>query len=191
MRGSDSLKLDLIYDTLYNVITLDNGYWETISSTYHDSTFVTDFFRIDTTAMHTDLTELEQFKEYKDGKSAGTFIGYNHVITCVQHPIDKTKYILAFEEAMPVGGTMKYKLLDNVFCTLDSNLRITTVNCRYNDNYDKEIVAMYFSNNKKAEALIIKSWRFNKISMKIEQVPIQKVKYRESDKYLKVWEQLN
>jgi hypothetical protein len=188
LRGSDSLKYDLKYDTLYNEIKEDNGYWETISSTYKDSTYKTTFFRIDTLKMYSDLTELDQFREYKGGKSSGTFASYNYVISCVQHPVDKSKYILAYEEALPIGNSTKYKLLDNVFCTLDSNLRITTVNCRYNDMYDKEIVAMYYSTNKKTEALIVKSWRFSKASLKIEEVPVQKVKYKEADKYLTIWE---
>src|SRR5438046_1129513 len=40
LRGSDSLHYDLAFDTLYNTITESNDFWETISSTYCDSTFV-------------------------------------------------------------------------------------------------------------------------------------------------------
>ena len=189
LRGSDSLNFDFVYDTLYNVITEANNSWETITSTYHDSTFVTNYFKLDTTKMYTDLQDMEQFKEYKGGQSSGTFSTYNYVISCVQHPVDKSKYLMAFEEALLVGATTKYKLLDYIFCTLDSNLRIATVNCRYDDLYDKEVVALYYSNNKKGEAIIIKSWRFSKAALKIVELPVQEVKYKESDKYLIIWDE--
>jgi hypothetical protein len=189
LRGSDSLNFDFVYDTLYNVITEVNDYWETITSTYHDSTFVTNYFRLDTTKMYTDLQDLEQFKEYKGGQSTATFSTYNYVISCVQHPVDKSKYLMAFEEAAFVGTATKYKLLDYIFCTLDSSLKIATVNCRYDDMYDKEVVAMYYSNNKKGEAMVIRSWRFSKAALKIVELPVQRVKYKESDKYLIIWDE--
>ena len=187
-RGTDSLKTDLIYDTLYNEITEINNFWATVKSRYKDSTFKADFFNVDTTQLYDELSELEQFKEYKGGASTGTFSGYNYVITCIQHPVDKSKYIFAFEEALTIGNKIKYKLLDHIYFTLDSSLRITTRNCRYNDIYDSEIAALYYPNKKQTEALIIKSWRFSKTSLKIIEEPIQKVKYKESDKYMKVSE---
>jgi hypothetical protein len=188
IRGTDSLKTDLIYDTLYNEIMEINSFWATVNSRYRDSTFKSDFFSVDTTQLYDDLTELEQFKEYKGGVSAGTFSGYNYVITSLQHPIDKSKYIFAFEEALTIGNKIKYKLLDHIYFTLDSSLRITTRNCRFNDIYDNEIAALYYPGKKNGEALIIKSWRFSKTSLKIIEEPIQKVKYKEADKYMKLQE---
>jgi hypothetical protein len=186
LRGSDSLKTDLIYDTLYNEISEINNFWTTINSKYRDSTFKSDYFIVDTSQLYDDLTELDQFEEYKGGVSTGTFSGYNYVITSLQHPIDKSKYIFAFEEALTIGNKIKYKLLDHIYFTLDSSLRITTRNCRFNDIYDNEIAALYYPNKKNGEALIIKSWRFSKTSLKIIEEPIQKVKYKEADKYMKV-----
>lgn len=145
-------------------------------------------FKVDTTLLYRDFSELEKFKDYQGADRGGTLVGYNYIASYAQHSIDKAKYVIAFEEALVFDEKSKFKLFDNVYCTIDSNQTLATRNCRYNDAYDKEIVAIY-TPNQGEEANIVKAWRFNKLTLKIEEVDIGKVKYKEADKNLSLWDE--
>ncbi len=189
VKGFDSLLAMNCSDTLINEITEVNPYWHTITSYVRDCEPKTEltYFSVDTTNKYKDLSALEIFKDFKGRFSAGTFVGYNYIISCKQHSFDSSNYVLAFLEGLVINEKSKFKILDDVYCKIDSTEKITTYNCRFNNKYDKEIVAIYCSTNKKEEAQIIRAWRFNKIKLKIEEVPVELVKFREADKFLTIW----
>ena len=71
---------------------------------------------------------------------------------------------------------------------MESNRNLTTRNCRFNDKYDKEIVVIYSSKDDNEEAKIIRAWRFNRLTLKIENVSISDIKYKVADKNLFLWD---
>jgi hypothetical protein len=189
VNGIDSMFLNIKDDTLINEITEVTKMWHKIRPTINEepSKIELNLFKIDTSTLYRDLNQLEKFKEYT-GASGGTLVGYNYVATFLQHSIDTNKFVFAFEEALPFGETSKFKLLDSVHFTIDCYQQFTTTNCRYNGKYDKEIVAVYCSDKADEDADIIKAWRFNKLTLKIEEVQTERVKYTVADRKRSAWD---
>ena len=186
IKGNDSLLTYSAQDTLYNKIIEINNVWQTIECSVNGKETKKEFkyFHVDTVQKYRNIEDFENMNNYKGAFGSGTLTGYNYFINCNQHKTDTNKYLLSFYEVLIFNQLTKYKLLDNVWCTIDTSQKITTSNCRYNDQYDKEITAVYSTIGKNKEAIIIMAWRFNRVRLKIESVPIFNVKYKESDKYL-------
>jgi len=189
IKSNDSIPAVMYSDTIYNEVVEANDYWHKVVSSVNgnDPKIETSYFIIDTTSAYRDLDELDKFKDYKGKSSGGTLVGYNYAVTYKQHSTEMSNYIIAFLEALVINKKSKFKVLDDVYFSLDTNQKIVTSNCRFNDKYDKEIIAIYSSTNRDEDALIIKAWRFNKLKLKIEEVPVENVKYKESDKKKLIW----
>jgi hypothetical protein len=189
IRGKDNMPSEFKIDTLYNKITEVNGDSHKVISSIKDYDFKAEsvLIKYDTTKLHRTLSELEKFKNYSRESNSGTLISDKYSISYTHNINDKTDYLIALQEVLSIGGKSKYKLLDFLFFKLDSKQRLRTTNCRFNEKYDREIVAIYISENDNEEAKIIKAWRFNRESLKIETVDINKVKYKVADKDLFIW----
>jgi len=191
VRGRDSLLQGEATDTIYNVVQFSNGYFHSvISSVKGDTTSMkVTYFNIDTTRVYRELHELDKLSECVGPTGGGTFLGYNYAVSYKQHSPDDNDYTIVFLEALPVGKESRFKLLDYVSCTVEELNGIAISNCRYNGKYDNEIIALYCSDNEKEEAMIIKAWRFNKLSLRIEEVKPEKVQYKEEDRLVPMWEE--
>ncbi len=189
VKGNDSMMTLKNTDTIYGEIVEVNKYWHKVISSVNNGNNRTEenYFSVDTTSVYKDLNDLDEFKNYKGKSSGGTLVGYNYAITYKQHSTELNNYILAFLEALVVEEKSKFKVLDDVYFTLDTNQKIATSNCRFNDKYDKEIIAIYSSVNPQEEAEIVRAWRFNKLKLKIEEVPVENVRYKEADKKKLIW----
>jgi hypothetical protein len=189
IRGSDSIIYVNNSDTIFNEVKEANSYWHRILSCVNGCFPGTEInlFSVDTINTYKDFDSLGYFGEYNGAKRGATFVGYNYAVIYRQHSTDTSKFLFSFTEVLSVNNTSKYKLLDNIFLVLDTNQKITLGNCRFNENYDKEILAIYISNNPNKDAFIIRAWRFNKLSMKIEEVNVNKVKFKEADKRISFW----
>ena len=184
VSGSERVSTISNLDSIYNEITESNSDWNKIAYTINgwEPKKEENFFAVDTSYKYRDLNNLDKFKGYDENSVGGTFIGYNYSVVYKQHSKEKNKYSIAFLEALMFGEKSKFKMIANVECYLNGNQRITITNCRFNDKYDKEIVAVYDSINPDAEATIFKAWRFNKSRLKIEEVDPALVKYKVADK---------
>ena len=191
LRGRDSLLQGEATDTIYYEVQFSNGYFHSMASSVNRDTSLrkVTYFNIDTSRVYRDLHELDKLKECTGPTGGGTFLGYNYAVSYKQSLPDNNDYVIVFLEALSVGRESKFKLLDYVSCTVDEMDEIAISNCRYNGKYDNEIIALYCSDNEKEEAQIIKAWRFNKLSLKIEEVKPEKVQYKEEDKLVPMWEE--
>ena len=162
-----------IKGTRHKIISHVNGYDFKIESTLEKS---------DTALIYSDLCDIKMFEEFSGATSGGTLIGENFCVTYKENLHSKEKYVLGFEETFSINHRGKFKLLDYTFFILLDNENIATTNCKFNDNYDKEIIAIYTSNNDKEQAKIIKAWRLNRQTNKIETVETGKVKYKVADR---------
>ena len=171
-------------DTLYNEIVELNKDWHKIVFTLNgwEPKVEENYFNVDTSLAYKDLNELEKLKEYNGPTIGATFLSYNYATTYKQYSNVLNKYVIAFLECLMFGEKSKFKIIDTINCTLDTNQKISISNCRYNDKYDNEIIVIYDSANPNEEARIIKSWRFNTVRLKIEEIDINTVKYKEADK---------
>jgi hypothetical protein len=184
LKGNDSTYTLSNKDTIYNEVIEKAKYWIKNSSALNDSgpKVVEDYFMVDTTDVYKDLNEVEKLKDYNGSAGGGTFVGYNYAIKYKQHSTEANKYRFLFLEALIINDKSKFKVLDTFDCTLDSSQRITITNCRFNDKYDKEIAAIFISGKPTDEACITLARRFNKLSLRIEEVNSELVKYRLADK---------
>jgi hypothetical protein len=189
LKGNDSLINITECDTIYNQIVEVNDYWHKISSSMNGVQPATEvnYFNVDTVSVYKDLIEFDKFREYMGPTSGGTFVGYNYAVTYRQNTLEPDKYMITFLEAIVVNEKPKFKILDNIFCTLDTSQRIAIANCRLSDEYQKEIIATYIPGIANDEACITQAWRFNKLKMKIEPVNPDCVKYKISDKRISMW----
>jgi hypothetical protein len=189
LKGKDSLIKGNPSDTLYCEISPENEYWHKVTSIdTSGQTKDASYFHVDTSTVYRDLGDLEKLKEYTGKQGGGSFVGYNYAVSYKQHAADTSQYIIAFLEALMVHDRSKFKLLDYVCWTVDSNQRIATSNCRFNDKFDKEVIAVYSSGDAGKEATIVKAWRFNKRRLKIEEVNCEEVKFKEADRAVPLWD---
>ena len=70
---------------------------------------------------------------------------------------------------------------------VNKNEKLTNSNCRFNSEFDDEIVAIYSSEDENNEAKIIKAFRCNRNAEKIEEVDIKKVYYKEAERNRNRW----
>lgn len=190
IKGKDNMPTDFKIDTLYNEIVEINGDKHKIVSSIkgYDLKIEAILEKLDTSKLYRVLSEIENFKDYNGTSYGGTLISDKLSISYRQNSNDKTDFLIAFEEVLSIDHKSKYKLLDHLFFKIEPNQHLTTSNCRFNDKYDKEIVAIYTSKNDNEEAKIIKAWRFNRQTLKIEVVDISKVKYKIADKNFFLWD---
>ena len=188
--GKDNMPADFKIDTLYNEIVEITGDKHKIVSSIkgYDMKIEAILVKLDTTKLYRNLSEVEKFKQYDGSTKGGTLISDKYSIAYKQNSTDKTDFFIAFEEVLSVDHKSKFSLLDFLFFKMESTQDLTTSNCRFNDKYDKEIVAIYSSKNYNEEAQIIKAWRFNRQTLKIEVADISKVKYKVADKNLFFWD---
>jgi len=190
VKGTDNMPVDFKIDTLYNEIVEVNGNKHRIVSSIkgYDIKIEAVLVKLDTAKLYRDLREIEKFKNYNGTTKGGKLISDKYSIAYKQNSNDKTDFLIALEEVLSVDHKSKFKLLDYLFFKMESTQDLTTSNCRFNDKYDKEIVAIYISKNDNEESKIIKAWRFNREKLKIETVDISKVKYKVADKNLFFWD---
>lgn len=184
LKGIDSTYSITKEDTIYNEVIEKTKFWYKITSTLNDTgkKSIENYFLVDTLALYKDLNELEKLKDYNGPTGGGTFVGYNYAIKYKQHSSEINRYRFLFLEALIINDRSKFKVLDSFDCTLDTNQRITITNCRYNDKYDKEIAAIFISEKTADEACITLARRFNRLSLRIEEVNSDLVKYKLADK---------
>lgn len=184
ISGKDNIPEGFKIDTLYNeIIEITGDSHKTISYMKgYDFKVEATLVKIDTLALYRDISNIEKFKEYNGTTRGGTLIGDNHSVAYRQNTLDKQEYIIAFQETFSINHKAKFKLLDYVKFKMKENENLATSNCRFNDKYDKEVIAIYTSKNEKEEAKIKKAWRFNRHTLKIEPVDKSKVKYKVADK---------
>ena len=158
VKGKDNMPADFKIDTLYNEIVEITGDKHKIVSSIkgYDMKIEAILVKLDTTKLYRDLSEVEKFKQYDGSTKGGTLISDKYSIAYKQNSTDKTDFLIAFEEVLSVDHKSKFKLLDFLFFKMESTQDLTTSNCRFNDKYDKEIVAIYSSKNDNEEAQIIK-----------------------------------
>jgi hypothetical protein len=190
VRGTDNIPAEFKIDTLYNEVIEVKGDKQKIVSSMkgYDLKIESVLVKMDTAKLYRDLSEVKKFKNYNGATRGGTLISDKYSIAYKQNSIDKTDFLIALEEVLSVDHKSKFQLLDYVFFRMELTQELTTSNCRFNDKYDKEIVAIYSSNNDNEEAKIIKAWRFNRETLKIETADISKVKYKVADKNLFFWD---
>ena len=191
LKGKDNMPANFKINTLYNEIVKVNGDKHKIVSSIkvYDMKVETVLTKLDTTKLYTDLSEVDKFKNYKGSTKGGTLISDKYLISYKQNTNDTKDFLIAFEEILSIDHKSKFKLLDYLFFKMGSTQDLITSNCRFNGKYDKEIVAIYTSKSDNEEAKIIKAWRFNRQTLKIEAVDISKVKYKVADKNLFFWDQ--
>lgn len=190
VKGIDNMPTDLKIDTLYNEIVevIENKHKVVSSIKGYDMKIEAVLIKLDKNKLYRDLSEVENFKNYNGSSYGGTLISDKLSIAYRQNSNDKSDFLIAFQEVLSIDHKSKFKLLDHLFFKIKPNQHLTTSNCRFNDKYDKEIVAIYVSKNDDEEARIIKAWRFNRETLKIETVDISKVKYKVADKNLFFWD---
>jgi hypothetical protein len=190
IKGVDDMSSDFDIDTLYNEIVDINGDKHKVVSSIKQSDMKVETIltKIDTALLYRNLSDLEKFKDYNGTTWGGTLIGNDFSVAYRQNINDKTNYLLAFEEVLLLNHRSKYRLLDHLNFKMQTNQNLATSNCRFNDKYDKEIVAIYSSKNENKEAVIIKAWRFNRHTLKIEEIEKGNVKYKAADKDLFLWD---
>ena len=70
---------------------------------------------------------------------------------------------------------------------METKQKIATIYCRFDEEYDKEIVAIYTSVDINKEANIIRAWRLNRKILKIEEIEATRVKYKAADQNSFFW----
>ncbi len=190
IKGRDDMPADFKIDTLYNeIIEVSGDSHKTLSFiTGYQEKVETILLKLDTSLLYRNISDLEKFKQYNGAIRGGTLIGDNHSVAYRQNSSKKTDFLIAFEEVLLFDHKSKYKLLDHLTYRLNANENIVTSNCRYNDKYDKEIVAIYTTNSDNEEVKIVKAWRFNRLTLRIEDIIMSKVKYKVADKNLFFWD---
>jgi len=151
-------------------------------------TVETIFIKVDTTGYYNNLFQLATFADYKKSKSYGqTLLGEIHSVAYYESNKTPNKYLITFETTYHDEILNKTRLLDSVVVRLKENERITNSNCRFDNEFDDEIVAIYISENEDNEAKIIQAFRCNRITEKIERIDTTKVQYKEADRNRIKW----
>jgi hypothetical protein len=176
-----------IKNIVYKFEKLNKFYVSTFIPNYSD-TIKTVFTKLDTTKFYNNLFQLKEFAEYKNSKAYGqTLLGEIHSIDYYESNKIPNKYLITFETTYQEEMLNKTRLIDTVVVLLKDGENITNSNCRFNGEFDDEIVAIYNSQNEEKEARIIKAFRCNRNSEKIEEIDIKKVNYKEADRNRIKW----
>jgi len=172
---------------LYKFEKPNKFYVRTFMTGFSD-TINTVFKKVDTTSCYNNIFQLSEFAEYKNSKAYGqTSLDEIHSIDYYESNKTPNKYLITFETTYHGETLNKTRLIDSVLIQLNDSENITNSNCRFNGEFDNEIVAIYYSQDAEKEARIIKAFRCNRNSEKIEEVDIRKVNYKEADRNRIKW----
>jgi len=119
---------------------------------------------------------LKEFEEMKDFEEAGGTVieSLDNIEYALSHYKNGSTHIIGFEEVIGYfDGKAKYKLIDILeIKNLDADQWIDCGSCRLNKKYDTELFTIYVPdhNDKEFHTKIVKVWRANRKSGKIEPV---------------------
>ncbi|PCH98633.1 MAG: hypothetical protein COB85_01105 [Bacteroidetes bacterium] len=189
IKGVDKAPPKMNLDTFYNEIIHIDGNRYTVATTFKKLDFTAEaiLVKVDSSSLFRDISDLPEFKEFNGTTRGGTLIDVNYSVAYRQKTEKKNEYLLAFEEVFTIDHRGSFLLLDTTTFQMKAKQYIATSDCRYDGKQDKEIVAIYASNNDNEEAKIIRAWRVNRKTLKIEGVEIGKVKYKVADNNLFYW----
>jgi hypothetical protein len=189
LMGQDNIAEDFKIDTFYNEIIAVNGNRHKVISSMkgYDQKATATLIKIDTNLLYRNINEIKKFKDYNGSTGGGILIGDNYSFAYRQHSKKETDFLIAFQEVLLINHKAKYLLLDHLTLRMNPGQKLATRNCRLNDKYDEEIVVIYSSEDDNEEAEIIRAWRFNRLVLKIEEIPARNVKYKVADKDLFLW----
>jgi hypothetical protein len=184
-------KKDTTNITLYNIVYKfekpDKYYVKTYIPNTTD-TLETVFKKLDTSKCYNNIFQLKEFAEYKNSKAYGqTMLGEINSIDYYESNITKNKYLITFETTYQAENLNWTRLLDSTTIFINDKQNITNSNCRFKGEFDDEIIAVYSSLKQDEEAKIIKAFRCNRQTEKIEIVDIKLVNYKESDRERIKW----
>lgn len=146
-------------------------------------TIETIFTKLDTNNCYNNLFQLSAFSEYKNSNAYGQILlGEIHSIEYYESNKIPNKYLIVFETTYHGENLNKSRLLDSTVVQLRDKENITNSNCRFEGRFDDEIIAIYKSKDENKEAKIIRAWRCNRKTEKIEEVDVKKVQYKEIDR---------
>lgn len=189
LKGEDDIPSEFKTDTLYNEIKNINGNSHIVVSTSKKYKFETQttIVKVEDSLLYRNIKDLPAFKEYNGTSWGSTALDDNYAIDYRQKTNSKNEFVFVFEETYSINHRGMFRLLDNVFASKKNNQSIATRNCRFNEKFDPEIIAIYSSKNDEKEAKIIKAWRCNRKTLKIEIVDTKNIKYKVSDNSLNLW----
>lgn len=176
-----------LYNTIYK-FEQPNKYF--VKTYYQGSTdtIQTILKKFDTSQSYNNLFQLSGFSAYKNSKSFGQqVLGENYSIDYYENTSINNKYLITFETTYQAEQLNWSRLLDSTTIDIAEGQHITNSNCRFKGAFDDEIIAVYTSINKDKEALIIKAFRCNRQTEKIEPVDINLVQFKESDRFRIKW----
>ena len=175
------------YNTVYKFVQPDKYFVKTYHQGSKD-TIQTVLKKFDTSRTYNNLFQLSGFSAYKNSKSYGqTRLGEIHAIDYYENTKIKNQYLIVFETSYEAEQLNWSRLLDSTTIDIAEGQRITNSNCRFKGAFDDEIIAVYTSTNKDQEAQIIRAFRCNRQTEKIEAVDIKDVQYKESDRFRVKW----
>jgi hypothetical protein len=149
---------------------------------------ITIFTKLDTTKCYNNIFQLKKFAEYKGSQAYGQILlGEIHSMAYYESNKTPNKYLITFETTYQGEYLDKTRLIDSVIVKLKKNERIANANCRFNTEYDAEIIAIYKSEDEEKEAKIIRAFRCNRNSEAIKEIDISKVHYKEADRDRMTW----
>jgi hypothetical protein len=172
---------EISYNTVYKFEKPNKYYVKTYYSNYSD-TIETIMTKIDTTKCYNNLFQLNEFAEFKNSKSYGqTMLGEIHSIDYYESNKTANKYLITFETTYEGEKLNKTRLIDTTTVYLTEKQSISNSNCRFNGEFDDEIIAVYLSTDDEKEAKIIKAFRCNRQTERIEPLDIKLVQYKVRD----------
>jgi hypothetical protein len=190
IKGVDDIPEEFKTDTMYNEIrNINENSFEVVTTTKkHSFESKTTIVKVDDSLLYRNMTKLPKFKDYNGNAWGGTVLDDNYAIAYSQSTNNKKRFAFVFEEVYSIDNKGMFRLLDNIFFDKEDNQSIATSNCRYNEKYDPEIMVVYSSKNDSKESKIIKAWRCNRKTLKIEIVDSKNVKYKVEDKNRHQWD---
>jgi hypothetical protein len=134
-------------------------------------------YKLEQNRMYRNITELESYETYKGRGKAIQSIDLNYTAGFYQKGL-LPEYLLAFAENYELGDSLtRYYLLDFKTFALKPNQKFTLKQCKVNKIPDTEVVAIYEPIKGKSEYKIIKAWRCNRLTNKIESLDSKTVSY--------------
>ena len=181
--GRDDLPPDANIDTLYNEITYIKGDKHTVISTLKTFNFKVEaiLIKLDPKLLYSDIRDIKKFSYLDEDNYSWRALGHDYSALAQRSSHNKSELLLAFQEELYYERNTIRKLIDYRTLKLEPNQNLALKNCRYNNQYDEEVIAHYISKNDNEEAKIIKAWRFNRNTRKIENINNGKVKYKVAD----------
>lgn len=176
-----------LYNTVYKFEKPDKFFVKTYIANFPD-TIETIFKKLDTSKCYNNIFQLSEFAEFINSKSYGqTLLGEIHSIDYYESNKTKNKYLITFETTYQAEKLNWTRLLDSTIIYITDGQSITNSNCRFKGEYDNEILAVYSSTDQNKEATIIKAFRCNRQTEKIEPIDIKFVQYKEIDRQRIKW----